>query len=123
MKPFDIELAKKKHPVQTRDGRPVRILCFDRKDKDCPVVALVPWKEDVIKEELHSFTAEGKLCRCDSDIDLFMATIKKEGWINLYKEDGHIEVGAVYDSKKEAEGYVSPGDKDYITTIKIEWEE
>lgn len=32
MKPFDLELAKAGHPVQTRDGRPVRIICYDRKD-------------------------------------------------------------------------------------------
>lgn len=29
MKPFDIELAKQGKPVCTRDGRPVKILCYD----------------------------------------------------------------------------------------------
>lgn len=31
MEEFDIEKAKKGFPVCTRDGRKVRILCFDRK--------------------------------------------------------------------------------------------
>lgn len=42
MKPFDIELAKAGYPVCTRDGRPVRILCFDRKSVDgYSILALV----------------------------------------------------------------------------------
>lgn len=45
--PFDIELAKKitnkdsKGMIVTRDGRQVRIVCFDRKEKEWPIVALV----------------------------------------------------------------------------------
>lgn len=40
MKKFDLELAKQGHPVQTRNGRPVRIICWDRKS-EYPIVALI----------------------------------------------------------------------------------
>lgn len=45
--PFDIELAKKitngkvKGRIVTRNGRQVRIICFDRKEKEWQIVALV----------------------------------------------------------------------------------
>ena len=34
MKEFDIELAKQGHPVCTRDGRKVRVLCYDALTED-----------------------------------------------------------------------------------------
>ena len=40
MKPFNLELAKQGHPVVTRKGQPVRIICFDRKGVQ-PIVALI----------------------------------------------------------------------------------
>lgn len=42
---------------KTRDGRPVRILCVDRKDREYPVVALVQEREDY--ESVQSFTGKG----------------------------------------------------------------
>ena len=44
--PFEVELAKKisngevEGRIVTRDGRSVRIICWDRKDKDFPIVSL-----------------------------------------------------------------------------------
>ncbi len=38
-KPFDLEAAKNGAPVVTRDGQPVRIICFD-KQGGCPIVVL-----------------------------------------------------------------------------------
>lgn len=37
-KPFDVT-----KPVQTRDGRPARIVCTDRKHRDGPILALIPY--------------------------------------------------------------------------------
>jgi hypothetical protein len=53
MKEFDLELAKAGHPVCTRDGKPVRIVCFDAKG-DYPIVGLEynTDLEDNIDEEL-----------------------------------------------------------------------
>ena len=41
LKPFSLEAAKAGKPVCTRDGRKVRILCFDRQYEDYNIVALV----------------------------------------------------------------------------------
>lgn len=51
LKLFDLEAAKAGRPVCTRDGRKVRIVSFDMKDKR-PIVALIgnkrtekPWEK------------------------------------------------------------------------------
>lgn len=123
MKPFDLELAKQGKPVCTRDGRAVRILCFDRKSVDgYSILALVD------KGDHESFivcTSRGKFYKCgkDNPYDLFMSPVKKEGWINLYKRDGVTRTGGVniYQSMEEAMAMHCPNN--YIATVKIEWEE
>lgn len=122
MKPFDIELAKAGHPVWTRDGKPVRIICYDRKHTEYPIVALV----DNGEFEMNIvYTADGKFHNNPkkSEYDLFMATVKREGWVNLYKEDGVTRTHGshIYPSKESALNARSP--INYITTVKIEWEE
>lgn len=118
MKPFDIELAKANHPVQTRDGRAVRILCYDRKHDDYPIVALVE-NPDFKDEDTEEFTISGKYDTqvLRSEKDLFMAPIKKEGWINIYNTK---EVGCIYDTKEEAIENANTG-LELKATIKIEW--
>ena len=55
-KPFDVEAAKRGAKVETRDGRPVRIVCYDRKS-NYPIIALVNYGD----EELTSaYSIEGK---------------------------------------------------------------
>lgn len=49
-----------------------------------------------------------------------MFTRKKEGWLNIYK-DFEDTVCCVYPTEKALED--GETEKDYITTIKIEWEE
>ena len=41
MKPFNLEAAKKGAPVCTREGKPVRILCFDRIGDTYPIIGLI----------------------------------------------------------------------------------
>lgn len=124
MKPFDIELAKANHPVQTRDGRSVRILCYNRASNldIYPIVALV--KTDDTENTIYYsregiYSDSGETC-----LDLFMAPAKKEGWVNIYPskplETLRKQVSEVYNSKEEALRYKFNG---CIATIKIEWEE
>lgn len=40
-KPFDLEQAKAGKPVCTRDGRKARIICFDLKNGNHPIVAVI----------------------------------------------------------------------------------
>ena len=126
MEQFSLEkyLANPSRKVVTRDGRNVRIVCTDKRDLNFPIVALIetiPGGEEVT----HSYTKDGKYYTACSDIlDLFFAPETHEGWINVYRysDGGHAYAGAVYDSKEDAEKR-KVIDENYVTTIKIEWEE
>ena len=60
LKPFDIQKAREGKPVCTRDGRKVRIICFDSKnDPQRPIVALVEHNDN---ELLYEYTIDGKDC-------------------------------------------------------------
>ena len=111
----------------TRSGNEVRIVCTDRNAEyygvKYPILALVKYPNDNNREGVIVLTKEGKAYNFDSDADLFFATEKKEGWINIYKMNSIISPGPrAYDTKKEAES--AAGDKSYyLSTIKIKWEE
>lgn len=57
-KPFDVETAKEGAIIETVDGHSVRILCYDRKGPNFPIIALI--NHDGI-ESCFSYTAEGKM--------------------------------------------------------------
>lgn len=119
MKPFNIEEAKKGAKVCTRDGRKARIICFDRREEKYPIVALIADGEN--GEWVDTYSPEGRsYSGLTSETDLFMAPEKHEGWINIYK--GGECSPKVWQSEQSARGSVI-GNEDYITTIKIEWEE
>lgn len=127
MKEFNLEAAKAGKPVCTRGGRPVRIICWDRQDPGeihFPIVALV--KNGKILENLEAYTIEGKWWGAnspnDDDFDLMMLPEKKQGWINLYKNDRGVYTAQTIAETKDA-AYNGRSDKDYLTTVKIEWEE
>ena len=123
MKPFSLEeyLKNPSRKVITRDGRIVRIKCTDAKG-DRPVIGLIDCKDAEIP---MSFTEKGRLGVnvCDSIIDLFFDTKKHEGWMNLYKRDFGLVQGDLVRDSEEAAKKIAAGDEDYITTIKVEWEE
>lgn len=124
MKEFNLELAKAGHPVQTRDGRPARIICYDRKGNK-PIVALVYEKEDNV-EHHHFYFNDGKFLTSmsKSPEDLVMAQTKKEGWVNIYKSfAGTRYCGNIYPSEEEAINHVDDFGDTHLTTTKIEWEE
>lgn len=76
-------------PVCTRNGQEVRIICFDAKSENYPIVALV--KEGYSTQEyLRTYTNEGEVCRNGlmHTLDLVMPLKKKTGWINIYHVDG-----------------------------------
>ena len=124
MEQFSLEkyLANPSRKVVTKDGKNVRILCTDRKLDSKEVVGLTMNNDGT--EGLLSWSKQGKsLSLNDSSFDLFFAPEKHIGWINVYRNNGsHTYVGAVYDSKEDAEKR-KVIDENYVTTIKIEWEE
>lgn len=56
-KPFDVEAAKNGAKVETRDGRSVRIICYDRKFS-CPIIALILGDKD---ETCFPYNLDGSL--------------------------------------------------------------
>ena len=124
MKPFNLEeyLANPTKKVVTRDGREARIICTDRKNTECPIVALINEECD---ELVYWYAKDGKVIPDDlTDWDLFFAPEKHEGWVNIYRDsnNGHT-TGAVFDSLEDAERVGQQKLFSYVTTIKIEWEE
>ena len=129
LKPFNLKDAKSGKPVCTRDGRKARIICFDLKNYEYPIVAAVG---NDSSEILFSYTINGKIADgIESDKDLMMLPEKKEGWINVYKRESeyicenecNVSTGiAVYKSEGDAKRDIDKSEI-YINTIKIIWEE
>ena len=122
MKPFNLEeyLQNPSRKVITRDGRNVRIICTDAKG-NFPIIALVETHNDT--EVALRLSEDGHFYNDSEDSsDLFFATEKQEGWINVYLDDqNNSYVGTcIFKLKEEAEnsGKIWRG---YVTTLKIEW--
>lgn len=122
MKQFNLDeyLKNPERKIVTYDGKDVRIVCVNRLDKDYPIVALVRWKNG---ESIESYTKNGKYINNKIyNHDLFFASVKKEGWINIYYgKDRHntFVCNRIFATKEEAQRW----GRDIIATLKIEWEE
>ena len=110
----------------TRSGLNARIVCDDAPG-DFPVIAIIDKMSTVDNCVTHVAYRKNGLVNPDgihSPYDLFFATKKYEGWVNVFKnDDGENYVTySVYKSKEEAEedGKQYSG---YITSVKIKWEE
>lgn len=123
MREFNLEDAKAGKPVCTRGNKPARVICFDCKDKQYPIVALVV---NGYQESVHRYTTKGQIAvGFDHSLDLMMLPEKKHGWVNVYRREENEETiicGAVYGSEEKAKN-VGNNTAGYVTTIKIKWEE
>ena len=124
MKPFNLEeyLTNPSKKVVTREGKPARIICTDARG-EYPVIALIEHYQETL-DVTFSFTKDGKWCTdgTNSNKDLFFELEKHEGWVNVYKSGINWSLGAsIWQTEEEAKKWV--GAADYVTTIKIEWEE
>ncbi|WP_298062052.1 hypothetical protein [uncultured Rikenella sp.] len=121
LKPFDLEVAKAGAAVVTRDGRPARIVCFDAAG-DYPVIALIRYGTD--EEVPQTCTLTGNVSYTEvSDDDLFMAPVKRQGWVNLrFIDDKICAEYKVYRTKDAAKSSGITYD-DYVATVPVEWEE
>lgn len=112
--PFDIERAKNGHSVCTRDGEPVRIICYD-KEGEQPIVGLVN------NSQVCCYYLDGTHNRNfkHSGMDLMLKVETKEAWINIYDDNcGFYK----HNSEHEAKENIAR-DRKYITTTKITWYE
>lgn len=122
MRPFNLEeyLKNPDQKVVTRDGRDVRIICTDSKDRRYPIIALI---DKGYQDSVFRYTVKGEVATgFDENLNLMMLPEKKYGWINLYRYEQNIGASKVYKSETEARNSrdIESG---YIVTIKVEWEE
>ena len=125
MKEFNLTeyLKNPSQKVVTRDGREVRIICTDYKS-DYPIIGLVTIDKN--RELAYNFQKNGEYYFTDeeSPLDLFFAPIKREGWINLFKDkNGTFSSNFIFETEKRAKEVIWEKHTTYLTTIKIEWEE
>lgn len=121
MKPFNLEeyLKNPSRKVVTRSGRPVIIHCTNYESTE-PIIAEVKGYN-----KSRSYQRNGRYYLYDdSNYDLFFASEKHEGWVNIFEDTcGNRGVGSrIFNSKEDAEKEAK-NFNGYITTIKVEWEE
>lgn len=121
MKPFNLKeyLANPSRKVVTRDGKNVRIICTDFDNPNYPVVGEIEGNKWPLSFATNGMSIKKKQLYSD----LFFAPTKHEGWMNLYKKNFGLVIGDLVHNSEEAAKKIAAGDEDYITTIKIEWEE
>lgn len=124
MKKFDIELAKQGKPVCTMDGRPVRILCYDKRGA-YPIVAII---SDGGDDLVYGYTESGSCAKKDEgdNLDLMIAGEKRKVWVNVYKggADGSKRIfGGLNATTEETAKENIIDSKNYIATVPVEWEE
>jgi hypothetical protein len=119
MKPFNLERAKAGDPVITRDGLKVRILCFDRKwFGEDTILGLASKNEELELPAIWNLSGES----IDGSGDnLFMAPVKKEGWINIWIDRRRITGSQGPFETEEIAKEI--GRKGNYCTVKVEWEE
>ena len=124
MKQFSLDEFKKNpsRKIVTRDRRAVRIICTDFQSEK-PIIGLV--KIDENEEGAYNFSEDGRHSLkedvVEDNLDLFFVPIKKEGYVNLY-QDNKFKWNSIFDTKEEAEE-IGKSLSNYITTIKIKWEQ
>ena len=122
MKPFDLKAALAGAPAVTRDGREVKWIAHDPGAvSEGRVLARVGDGGSHVR----FFESGASYLTGESSYDLFMAPVKREGWVNLHTcttgQPGVVAFsGNVWATKELAETLQTPSK---IATVRIEWEE
>lgn len=123
-KPFNIEEVKNGAKVITRNGNQARIVCLDYNYYGVQrLLVLVKNKLDE-HENVLIYNMDGSYSNDANSLDLFMAPIKREGWVVLYHCTTRTEVshkGVIFSSKEEIDELYSGNP--HVIAAKIEWEE
>lgn len=108
--------------VITRDGRSVTIKRIDKSLPRFPILAYISDKFG--NDHFTKYMANGRVSvELESIHDLFFAPKKRVGWVNLHRSKrGFPYLSRIYQVKEYAEKVGIENDN-YITTVKIEWEE
>lgn len=126
MKQFNLQeyLAHPERKVVTRDGMPVRIICTDSGVIGGQIVAIVTNANK--SKDILQFNENGSYYSysdSESEYDLFFAPTKHVDYINLYRNEFGYFLGDNEYKTAEVAKKVAAGDKEYITTVKVEWED
>lgn len=123
MKAFNLDLAKAGAPVCTAAGQKVRIVCWDVKDSERPLLALV---DNGVYEDVRLYGEDGRFGDGEHPDDLLMVTRRHEGWVKVHKfiDDDTQEtyfgvMPEIYETKEDAERF---GGDEWTNIAKIEWE-
>lgn len=117
MKQFSLEeyLKNPSRKVVTRDGRSVKIHCTNYYANQAIIAEI---------ENLgvsYAFDIDGTFSYGNSPNDLFFASEKHEGWVNVHKVENTPYLDTcIWPTEEEAKKWAND---DYVTTVKIEWEE
>lgn len=112
LKDFDLEAAKANKPVCTRDGKKVRIVCFDKVGV-YPIIALV---QEESMETCHFYSQDGKCADSGTNYDLMILDEKKKGYVNIYSN-------MIHDTLEDADRVRKNVNNDnYLYTLEVEWE-
>lgn len=115
--------AKAGKPVCTKDGKPVRIICWDAKIPGKSIVGLALDPKTGL-ESIYVYNNAGACGGCGSSNDLMMTPQKVTKYVNLYKcfnnrrRAGCVLFPSVIKAKEAGMKH-----NDYICTTKLEWEE
>lgn len=106
-------------PVQTRDGRPARIICTDRNTEiNVPIIALVT--DNSGREGIQCYDSEGHLYGSrESVTDLINVPTVRTGWINIYP-DGFTSL--LHATEAVAKSFAEQSIRKPVT-VKVEWTE
>ena len=126
MRKFNLEEAKAGKPICTKNGLPVRIICWNKKtDNNMPIIGLV---KEYNNEYAKYYTLNGE---CSNDIyDLYMAPTKHKAYVAVVESKSILGLTnskkliiGPFDSKEHAKNAVlNPNDK-FISVGKVIWEE
>ena len=124
MKQFNLQeyLKNPDRHIVTRDGKDAKIICTNAKG-NFPIIALVETYNG--NETVLRLKENGRFYNdTENSSDLFFATEKKNGWVNIYKSGNNVIFGSnrPYNSEELAKDNIMCA-FDYLTTIKIDWEE
>ena len=78
---------------QTRDGKPARVICVDKKTNPYPVIALVTLPNGAEVTCHYTLNGESTMGNEDSS-DLILAPKVIKGWINVFKDGTQIIHGS-----------------------------
>ena len=101
LRPFDLELAKAGHPIQTRDGRKAKFIAHV---PECSQFWRVVFLIDG-NSGLSCCDESGAMYTWESAADLFMAPRKRTVWVNFLESASGILISYTFDSEKDADDW------------------